>query len=102
MKKILPIIFVAVLMIIAVAQTSEAIMSASYLNGDYVEFWAYYEFDGYDSVVFTYASDGSAYATALDADGLPDPYYYQMYLSWDGYLYCSTDGHNWSINLCYQ
>jgi hypothetical protein len=97
MKKILPLIFMAVLMIIAVAQTSEAIMSASYPNGDYVEFWAYYEFDGYDSLTVTYASDGNAYATALDADGLPDPFYYQMYLTWDGYLYCSEDGYVWFI-----
>ena len=71
MKKILPLIFVAVLMIIAVAHTSEAYMTAGYPNGDEMDFFAYYEFDGNDSLIITYANDGNAYATALDADGLP-------------------------------
>jgi len=97
MRKILPLILVAVLTIFAFAQTSEAYMTASYPNGDYMEFYAYYEFDGYDSLIVTYASDGNAYATALDADGLPDPYWYQMYLTSDGYLYCSENGVTWFI-----
>ena len=95
MKKILPLIFVAVLMIFAVAQTTEAYMSAGYDNGDEMDFFAYYEFDGDNSLIITYASDGNAYATALDSDGLPSLYYYQMYLTWDGYLYCAEDGWNW-------
>ncbi len=96
MKRILPLIFVAVLMIFAFAQTSQAaIASASYPNGDYVEFWPYYDFDGVDSLVVTYASDGNAYATALDSAGLPDTYYLQVYLTWDGFWYCSEDGYNW-------
>jgi hypothetical protein len=98
MKKILPLMFVAVVMIFAVAQTTEAIAPTSYPNGDYVEFWANYEFDGYDSLVVTYANDGNAYATALDVSGLPDPFYYQMYLStYSGYLYCSEDGYVWFL-----
>ena len=97
MKKILPLIFAAAVMIFALAQTSEAFVSAGYPNGDYVEFWAYYEFDNVDSLVVTYASDGNAYATALTPDGLPDPNYYQMYLSNLGFLYCSEDGYLWFI-----
>ena len=99
MKKILPLIFVAVLMIFAVAQTSEALsyayMSADLPNGNYVEYWPSSYFDGYSHAVITYDYDGNAYATALTPDGWPDPYYYQMFLTWNGYLYVSTDGYNW-------
>ena len=95
MKKILPLIFVAVLMIFAVAQTSEAYMSTSYPNGDEMGFVPYYDFDGNDSLIITYAADGNIYATALDADGLPSTNYYQMYLSSGGSLLCSQDGQYW-------
>lgn len=99
MKKILPLIFMAVLMIFSMAQTTEALSmaydTAEYPNGDYVEFWPASVFDGYAHAVITYASDGNAYATALTPDGWPDPYYYQMYLNKYGYLYCSTDGYYW-------
>ena len=86
-------------MIFAVAQTSEAqsYASAEYFNGDYVEFWPYSIFDGYAHVVLTYAADGNTYATALTPDGWPDDYYWQMYLTSDGYLYCSEDGYFWFI-----
>lgn len=101
MKKILPLIFVVALMIFAVAPANATIYSdfqtANYFNGDYLEFWPAAIFDGYAHVVVTYASDGNAYATALTPDGWPDDYYYQMYLSWDGYLYCSEDGDYWFI-----
>lgn len=95
MKKILPLIFVAVLMVFAVAQTSQAEQWAGYPDGTQNEYIPYYEFDGYDSVVITYGWDGAGYATALDVNGLPDSYYYFMYLSASGYLYCSADGWNW-------
>jgi predicted GNAT superfamily acetyltransferase len=97
MKKILPLIFVAVLMILAVAQTSEAYTTADYPNGDFMWFYAWDEFDGVDSLIVTSAADGNWYATALDIDGLPSLDYYQMYLTWDGYLYCSEDGSIWFI-----
>jgi len=98
MKKILPLIFVAVLMIFAVVQTSEAIESTAFPNGDFMDFIPYYEFDGIDSVIITYAADGNTYATAIDFDGLPSLYYSQMYLTWDGFLYCSDDlGASWFI-----
>ncbi len=95
MKKILPLIFVALLMIFAVAQTSEAFTTADYPNGDYMWFYAWDEFDGEDSLIITAAADGNWYATALDADGLPSLFYYQMYLTADGLLYCSDNGSNW-------
>lgn len=98
MKKILPLIFVAVLMIFAVAQSSEAFTTAAYPNGDYMWFYAWDEWAGItteDSLIVTLAADGNAYATALDIDGLPSLDYYQMYLTWDGYLYCSEDGSYW-------
>jgi len=99
MKKILPLIFVAVLMIFSVTQASATIYSdyqtATYPNGDYVQFWPYTYFDGVDSAVITLASDGNAYATALDINGWPSQAYYQVYLTWDGYWWCSTDGDYW-------
>lgn len=99
MKKLLPLILVAVLMIFAVAQTSEALSlaftSSSYPNGNYVEYWPASYFDGYAHVVITWDYTGGAYATALTSDGWPDSYYYQMYLSSSGYLYCSSDGYYW-------
>ena len=100
MKKILPLIFVAVLMIFAVAQTSEALSmayaSAEYPNGDYVEYWPDSYFDGYSHVVLTYASDGTANATILTPEGWPDDYYgfSHLYMDASG-LYYSTDGVNW-------
>jgi len=97
MKKILPFIFVAVLMIFAVAQTSEAVPSSSYPypNSNYVEYLPASYFDGYAHAVITYDASGGAYAIVLTPDGWPASYYYQYYLSSAGYLYISTDGHNW-------
>jgi len=99
MKKILPLILVAVFMIFAVAQTSEALSlaytSSSYPNGDYAEYWPKSYFDGYAHVVITYNASGGAYAIALTPDGWPDPYYGQLYLSPSGYFYYSSDGYNW-------
>lgn len=101
MKKVLPLIFIAVLMMFAVVQTSEATsyayMSADLPNGNYLEFWPDSYFDSYHHVVFTYDWDGSVYATVLDPGGWPSTYYgfSHLYLSWTGYLYYSTDGYNW-------
>ena len=74
MKKILPLIFVAVLMIFAVAQTSEAAALHELTPTATIRsFMSCHEFDGFDSLIITVCCDGNAYATALDADGLPDP-----------------------------
>ena len=102
MKKILPLIFVAVLMIFSVTQANATIypdfQTANYPNGDYMEFWPYTYFDGNDSVVITFASDGNAYATALDIDGWPSLNYYQMYYDYyTNVLYCSEDGDYWFV-----
>jgi hypothetical protein len=97
MKKILPLIFLAVLMIFAMAHTSEAdITYADFPNGDSMEFWTDSSFDGVDHVIFTYIPGGPAYATILAPDGWPDNYYgfSHLYQDTSGYIYYSTDGVN--------
>jgi len=101
MKKLLPLILVAVLMIFAVAQTSEALSlpypTSKYPNGNYVEYWPDWYFDRYSHVVITYDESGGAYGIALTPDGRPDSDYDQIYLSTLGYFYYSSDGHTWYL-----
>jgi hypothetical protein len=98
MKKMLLLIFMAVLMTVAQTSNAAAFSQMDMPNSDILQFYAPSEFDGQDSLVITFISDGTAYAEALDINGLPDFNRYEMvYLTFDGILECTVDGVNWFV-----